>query len=166
MAEASHVMGFHQRGNAVQEYSHGEHVRIAVDVAVESQMIGSAVVPRGAHTVDIPAFELPAIQALVETELDELEGARRAYDRKLAAFKESHPAGALIADSPEKIFRERMERDVLPLRSCEVVGAVSPPLSDQERRTAAVVQQMGADAAAEVAPAVEAPKRGRPRKRR
>lgn len=144
-------------------------VRLEIDVIPDGQVIPPGIrVPSGKHTVTVFASDVPVIEAMVETNMNEVQRAQADFDRALdAAIKkqcEGLPPGSLDAEnearkvrdtftgSPQAMFQRNTERDMRPLRSVKVLEEGLPAPVNEEKQSAETA--MAATIAATVATAM------------
>lgn len=125
-----------------------QRVRMEVDVKPSFQAICGALVPQGVHTIDVPESQVPTVEALVETDRDGLIRAEKHCELAEKEWRRDNGPTTKSTNSPQRSFREINKRDELPLRSARVVKRGLPaPLTDEERRTAAVVGRIRSEEA-------------------
>lgn len=143
--EYDHVAPMGETTLRVDPHRYEPRVRMLIDSVPLRLQIASALVPQGKHTVDVPESREQEILDMVETDLEALRMAQRRFQQIEREWEKEHK-NKLVPDSVEKQFRAITGRDPKPLRSAKVLErGVPAPLTQEERRTAAVVQAFTGD---------------------
>ena len=139
--DATHIADYNtQVGHRADPYRQEGRVRILIDVIPEKQMIGEAMVPKGKHTVDVPASLVEGLRALVWNEAN-MRAAKARFERDEVKWLEEHgtDSGLLSPNSISRSYQMMFDEPMGTLRSLEVIDDNLPaPMTAEERRAATV----------------------------